>query len=257
MSLRADLGVERDGFRLELAFSAPSGEVLAVVGQNGAGKSTVLAAIAGLIPLQRGEVVLDGRLLERVATGVRLPPQAREIGVLFQGLALFNHLSAVDNVAYGLRARGAERASARTRAMEWLERFGVAELAERRPPQLSGGQAQRVALARALIVEPRMLLLDEPLVALDAQTVIEVREVLRETLRVFGGVSLLVTHELGDALELADQILVLERGRLVQQGTPDEVVRAPATAHLEAMLARHRLREPPSGPRQRGRLSSP
>lgn len=239
MSLRADLGVERNGFRLDLAFSAPSGEVLALVGQNGAGKSTVLAAIAGLIPLRRGEVVLDGRLLERVATGVRLAPQAREVGVLFQGLALFDHLSAVDNVAYGLRARGVDRRSARVRAREWLARFGVEELAERRPPELSGGQAQRVALARALIVEPRMLLLDEPLIALDAQTVIDVREVLRETLHGFAGVSLLVTHEIGDALELADQILVLEHGRLVQQGTPSEVAAAPATAHLEAMLARH------------------
>jgi molybdate transport system ATP-binding protein len=240
MSLRADLMVERNGFRLDVAFSAPSGEVLALVGQNGAGKSTVLAAIAGLIPLRRGEVVLDDRLLERVATGVRLPPQAREVGVLFQGLALFDHMSAVDNVAYGLRARGFDRRSARARAREWLERFGVAELGEHRPPQLSGGQAQRVALARALIVEPRMLLLDEPLVALDAQTVIEVREILRETLHAFAGVSLLVTHEIGDALELADQILVLEHGRLVQQGSPSEVAAAPATAHLEAMLARHR-----------------
>ena len=239
MSLRADLGVERNGFALDVAFSAPSGEVLALVGQNGAGKSTVLAAIAGLIPLRRGEVVLDGPLLERVATGVRLPPQAREVGVRFQGLALFDHLSAVDTVAYGLRARGIDRRSARARAREWLDRFGVVELSEQRPPQLSGGQAQRVALARALIVEPRMLLLDEPLVALDAQTVIDVREVLRETLRAFAGVSLLVTHEIGDALELADQILVLEHGRLVQQGSPSEVMAAPATAHLEAMLARH------------------
>ncbi len=243
MSLRADLSVERGGFELELAFSAPSGEVLALVGQNGAGKSTVLAAIAGLICLRRGEIVLDGRLLDRVATGVRLPPQAREVGVLFQGLALFDHLSAIDNVAYGLRARGLDKRRARARAREWLERFGVAELGERRPPQLSGGQAQRVALARALIVEPRMLLLDEPLAALDAQTVIDVREVLRETLHSFAGVSLLVTHEIGDALELADQILVLEHGRLVQQGSPSEVAAAPATAHLEAMLDRHRLHQ--------------
>jgi len=241
MSLRADLGVDRGGFRLDLGFSAPSGEVLALVGQNGAGKSTVLAAIAGLLPLSRGEIVLDDRLLERVATGVRLPPQARGVGVLFQGLALFGHMSALDNVAYGLRARGVDKHTARARALAWLERFGVAELAERRPRQLSGGQAQRVALARALIVEPGMLLLDEPLAALDAQTVIEVREVLRETLHGFAGVSLIVTHEIGDALELADQILVLEGGRLVQQGSPHEVAAAPATAHLEAMLARHRL----------------
>lgn len=244
MSLRADLCVERIGFTLDLSFSAPNGEVLALVGQNGAGKSTVLATIAGLLPLTRGEIVLHDRLLERVATRVRLAPQARGVGVLFQGLALFGHLSALDNVAYGLRARGLDKQSARERALAWLERFGVAELAARRPRQLSGGQAQRVALARALIVEPGVLLLDEPLAALDAQTVIEAREVLRQTLREFGGVSLLVTHEIGDALELADRILVLEHGRLVQQGTPAEVVASPATGHLRAMLARHKLEQP-------------
>jgi molybdate transport system ATP-binding protein len=243
LSLRADIHVRRDGFVLDVAFSAPGGEILALVGPNGAGKSTVLEAIAGLIPLARGEVVLDERLLERVATGVRLAPQARNVGVLFQGLALFEHLSVLDNVAYGLRARGVRKADARARARTWLERFSVAELASRRPTQLSGGQAQRVALARALIVEPRMLLLDEPLAALDALTVIDAREVLRETLHAFAGVSLIVTHEIDDALALADHLLVLEHGKLVQQGTPAEVVAAPATAHLAAMLAR-RARTP-------------
>jgi molybdate transport system ATP-binding protein len=242
MSLRADINVRRDGFELDVAFSAPSGEILALVGPNGAGKSTVLEAIAGLIPLARGEIVLDGRLLERVATGVRLAPQARNVGVLFQGLALFEHLSVLDNVAYGPRARGLGKPEARARALGWLERFGVAELARRRPAELSGGQAQRVALARALIVEPQMLLLDEPLAALDALTVIEVREVLRTTLRTFAGVSLIVTHELDDALVLADHLLVLEHGKLVQTGTPAEVVAAPATAHLAAMLARRPTR---------------
>jgi molybdate transport system ATP-binding protein len=238
MSLRADIHLRRGGFDLDLSFSAPSGEILALVGPNGAGKSTVLEAIAGLIPLARGEIVLDGRLLERVVTGERLPPQARNVGVLFQGLALFEHLSVLDNVAYGPRARGLGKSEARGRARTWLERFGIAELAPRRPAELSGGQAQRVALARALIVEPQMLLLDEPLVALDALTVVDAREVLRTTLRAFAGVSLIVTHELDDALELADHLLVIEHGKLVQQGTPAEVVAAPATAHLAAMLSR-------------------
>jgi molybdate transport system ATP-binding protein len=240
LGLQAQLGLTRGSFTLELEFSAASGEVLALVGQNGAGKSTVLAAIAGLIPLSRGEIILDGEVLERVATGVRTPPQARELGVLFQGLALFEPMSALDNVAYGLRARGIAKPEARRRALAWLERFGVAELAERKPRALSGGQAQRVALARALIVAPRMLLLDEPLVALDAQSVIDAREVLRTTLREFAGVSLLVTHELEDALALADRIVVIEHGKLVQQGTPAEIAAAPATAHLRAMLERHR-----------------
>jgi molybdate transport system ATP-binding protein len=238
VSLRADIHLRRGGFELDLSFSAPSGEILALVGPNGAGKSTVLEAIAGLIPLARGEIVLDDRLLERVATGERLPPQARNVGVLFQGLALFEHLSVLDNVAYGPRARGLGKAPARARAGIWLERFGISELALRRPSELSGGQAQRVALARALIVEPQMLLLDEPLAALDALTVIDAREVLRTTLRAFAGVSLIVTHELDDALQLADHLLVLEHGKLVQQGTPAEVAAAPATAHLAAMLTR-------------------
>jgi molybdate transport system ATP-binding protein len=238
MSLRADIHLRRGEFDLELSFSAPSGEILALVGPNGAGKSTVLEAIAGLIPLTRGEIVLDGRLLERTVTGERLPPQARNVGVLFQGLALFEHLSVLDNVAYGPRARGLGKSQARARARTWLERFGIAELASRRPAELSGGQAQRVALARALIVEPQMLLLDEPLAALDALTVIDAREVLRATLRAFAGVSLIVTHELDDALELADHLLVIEHGKLVQQGSPAEVAAAPATDHLAAMLAR-------------------
>lgn len=238
MSLRADIHLRRGEFELDLSFSAPSGEILALVGPNGAGKSTVLEAIAGLIPLSRGEIVLDGRLLERVVTGERLPPQARNVGVLFQGLALFEHLSVLDNVAYGPRARGLGKSEARARARTWLERFGIADLASRRPSELSGGQAQRVALARALIVEPQMLLLDEPLSALDALTVIEAREVLRTTLRAFAGVSLIVTHELDDALELADHLLVIEHGKLVQQGTPAEVAAAPATDHLAAMLTR-------------------
>jgi molybdate transport system ATP-binding protein len=245
MSLRADLHLTLGAFTLDLAFSAPAGEVLVLVGQNGAGKSTVLAAIAGLIPLQRGEIVLDDRLLERVATGVRVPPQARQLGVLFQGLALFEHLSALDNVAYGPRARGLDKRRARARAHTWLERFGVAELAPRFPRELSGGQAQRVALARALICEPRALLLDEPLVALDAQTRLEVREILRETLGAFAGVSLLITHELDDALALADRLLVLEAGKLAQAGSPEQVIAAPATAHLQAMLSERRASSTP------------
>ncbi len=236
MSLRADLTVRRGAFVLELAFSAPTGEVLAVLGSNGAGKSTLLAAMAGLLPLERGELVVDERILERAATGVRLPPQARDLGVLFQGLALFEHLSALDNVAYGLRAQGVAKAEARERSLAWLERFGVPELAARHPSELSGGQAQRVALARALIVTPRVLLLDEPLASLDAENRLDAREVLHTTLRSFRGVSIIVTHELGDALTLADRVLVLEQGKLVQQGTPQQVVEQPRTDHLRAMV---------------------
>ena len=238
MSLRAELDLRRGDFRLELSLAVASGEVLALVGPNGAGKSTVLAALAGLLPLARGEVELDGRVLEHVASSRRLPPQAREAGVLFQGLALFEQLSAVDNVAYGLRARGVARAVARERARDWLRRLGVAAVGEQRPRQLSGGQAQRVALARALIVEPKLLLLDEPLTGLDAEAALATRELLRELLAGYGGVSLLVTHAIQDALALADRVLVLEAGRAVQAGQPQEIVAAPANEHLRAMLAR-------------------
>ena len=166
MSIRADLGLRRGEFMLDLSFSAPSGQVLALLGSNGAGKSTALAAMAGLVALERGELIIDDRILERVATRTRLPPQAREVGVLFQGLALFESMSALDNVAYGPRLRGLAKPAAREQARARLARFGVAALAERRPSQLSGGQAQAVALARALIVSPRLLLLDEPLASL-------------------------------------------------------------------------------------------
>jgi molybdate transport system ATP-binding protein len=236
MSIRADLGLRRGEFVLDLAFSAPSGQVLALLGSNGAGKSTALAAMAGLLPLDRGELIVDDRILERVATGTRLPPQAREVGVLFQGLALFESMTALDNVAYGPRSRGMAKADARAQAGEWLARFGVAALAHRRPSQLSGGQAQAVALARALIVAPRYLLLDEPLASLDAENRVEARGVLEQTLHEFQGVSIIVTHELGDALSLADRVLVIEAGKRVQEGTPEQIIEQPATAHLRAMV---------------------
>lgn len=239
MGIRADLGLRRGSFALDLAFSAPSGEVLALLGSNGAGKSTVLAALAGLLPLARGELVVDERVLEQVATHTRLPPQAREVGMLFQGLALFESMSVLDNVAYGPRSRGLARALAREQARAWLERFGVAALAERRPSQLSGGQAQAVALARALIVAPKLLLLDEPLASLDAELRLDARAQLERVLDEFAGVSIIVTHELGDALALADRVIVIEAGRRVQEGTPAQVLEQPATDHLRAMIASH------------------
>lgn len=236
MSLRVDLSLERGDFELELAFEAEPGERLALLGPNGAGKSTLLAALAGLAPLQRGEIVLGEHTLER-APDLRLPPQAREVGVLFQGLALFEHLSALDNVAYGPRARKVPRARARAEAREWLARLGLeGPLLERRPSQLSGGEAQRVALARALITNPRLLLLDEPLAALDAHSLAGARELLATVLGEFRGVSVLVTHSLDDVRELADRLLVLEGGRVVEQGAPAQLLDTPRSAHLRAMM---------------------
>lgn len=238
MSLEVDIALSQGDFDLQLRFSAPAGSVVALVGPNGAGKSTTLAAIAGLVPLSGGEVILGERVLERVATGVRVPPQGRGAGVLFQGLALFEHLDALDNVGYGLRSRGESKRAAREAAQLWLDRLDVGALGTRRPGSLSGGEAQRVALARALILEPELLLLDEPMASLDAAVALVAREVLVELLSAFEGVSLLVTHDLSDALELADQVVVIEAGRLVQQGPPAEVFAVPATAHLRAMVQR-------------------
>src|SRR5262249_46453447 len=158
--------VVRGTFTLALEVSAIAGEVVAVLGPNGAGKSTFLAALAGLVPLQRGRVELDGRLLEDAATDVRIAPEQRAAGVVFQDSLLFPHLSVLDNVAFGLRCRGASRAAARSAARRSLGDADLASLATVRPAHLSGGQAQRVALLRALAITPALLLLDEPLAAL-------------------------------------------------------------------------------------------
>lgn len=213
----------REGFLLAVDLAAEAGSTVAIVGANGAGKSTLIDVLAGLVPLTRGCVTLAGRVLER-APDVREPPQARGVGVVFQGLALFPALDVLDNVGYGLCARGVARGEARREAREWLERLGVAELAERRPHALSGGQAQRVALARAMIIKPALLLLDEPVSALDAGARASAREFLRERLAETEAVKLVVTHSLEDARALADRMLVLAGGRVVADGPVEEVV---------------------------------
>ena len=246
--LDARVVVERPGFRLDVALRVPAGSTTAVVGPNGAGKSTLLRALAGLAPLTAGRVALDGRELERaggVAAGagadVRIPAERRGIGVVFQDHLLFPHLSALANVAFGPRAHGAGRVAAEERARALLDRLGIAHLADRRPAALSGGQAQRVALARALVLEPPLLLLDEPMAALDAGTRLDVRDLLADELRRFGGAAVLVTHDPVDALALADRILVLEAGRAAQEGTPAEVAGRPATAYVARLVGMNRI----------------
>jgi molybdate transport system ATP-binding protein len=226
MSLDVDVLVQRGEFALELAFSLPTDCTAALIGPNGSGKSTLVDLLAGLVPATRGTVVLGGRTLER-APGLRLAPQARGLGVVFQGLALFPSLTALDNVAYGLRARGLAKGQARAEARAWLDRFEISALAERRVGALSGGQAQRVALARAMIVRPPLLLLDEPLSALDVEARGAARTLLRGWLAEAPGVKLLVTHDLEDARAVADRLLVLERGRLVAMGSVEELLAAP------------------------------
>ncbi|WP_316316405.1 ABC transporter ATP-binding protein [Clavibacter michiganensis] len=240
--LDARVVVERAAFRLDVALAVPAGSTTAVVGPNGAGKSPLLRALAGLAPLTAGRVALDGGVLEDPGGGAaRIPAEGRGIGVVFQDHLLFPHLSALQNVAFGPRAHGVAPAVADGRARALLDRHGIAHLADRRPAALSGGQSQRVALARALVLEPSLLLLDEPMAALDAGTRLDVRELLADELLRFGGAAVLVTHDPVDALALADRIQVLEDGRQVQEGAPAEVAARPATAYVARLVGMNRL----------------
>ncbi|CAN5218685.1 hypothetical protein BH09ACT5_BH09ACT5_20620 [soil metagenome] len=227
MSLEADLSVPSRGVALEL--SVAPGRTLALLGPNGAGKTTVLQALAGLIEYE-GAVRIGGRALEGVE------PEHRRVGYVFQDYLLFPHLTVLENVAFGARAQGRGRVAARTEATAWLERLGADELSLRRPPQLSGGQQQRVALARALASDPQLLLLDEPLAALDVEVRDEVREEVGRHIREWGGLTVVVTHSFEDVAALAGEVIVLEHGRMTQRGSVRDVVRAPATPYVERLV---------------------
>jgi molybdate transport system ATP-binding protein len=226
--------VVRGEFDLDLAFTVRPGEVLGVLGPNGAGKSTLLRAVAGLAELSAGRIEVGPHTWQDA--DVFVPPERRRAGVVFQDYRLFPHLDVRDNVAFAARSAGAGRAASRVQAEEWLERLGLAALARRRPAQLSGGQAQRVALARAMAQRPEVLLLDEPMAALDAGARIDVRAFLREHLAGFRGPVVLVTHDPLEAMVLADRLLVVEQGRLVQEGTPGEVARRPASSYVARLV---------------------
>ncbi|MBT2388746.1 molybdate ABC transporter permease subunit [Streptomyces sp. ISL-1] len=216
-----------------LTLDAEPGTTIAVVGPNGAGKTTLLRALLGLTPRAHAEL----RLGDHDVTA--LPPHRRGVAWVPQDGALFPHMSALANTAYGLRAHGVPRAEARRSAQDWLDRLGVGHLAHRKPAQVSGGQAQRVALARALAARPRLLLLDEPLAALDQTTRAQVRHTLRRHLDGFGGVCLIVTHDPVEAVALADRVLVLDDGRALQDAPPTEVTRHPRSPWVARMLGRN------------------
>ncbi|BBJ42262.1 ABC transporter ATP-binding protein [Streptomyces antimycoticus] len=234
--LDARLVVDRGTFRLDLRLSAAPGEVVALLGPNGAGKTTALRALAGLTPLTTGALRLDGRTLEEPKRRLRTPPEHRPVGVVFQDYLLFPHLTALDNVAFGPRCHGVPKAEARAQAADWLERMGLSDRAGAKPRALSGGQAQRVALARALATRPRLLLLDEPLAALDARTRLDVRAGLRRHLAEFEAVAVLVTHDPLDAMVLADRLVVVEDGRTVQEGAPSDISRRPRTDYIASLV---------------------
>ncbi len=236
MTLEARVVRTLGRFRLDVDIAAGAGETVAILGPNGAGKSTLFRCLAGLLPIDDGRVGLDGAVLDEPATETFVVPEQRAVAVVFQDYLLFPNLSALENVAFGLRARGVAKADARTEAGAWLERVGLADHAAHRPRALSGGQAQRVALARALATGPRLLLLDEPLAALDVGTRAELRRDLRRHLTTFDGVRLLVTHDPIDAYALADRVVIVEAGEIVQVGTLGDVSAHPRSRYVADLV---------------------
>jgi molybdate transport system ATP-binding protein len=188
------------------------------------------------LPIDSGRIAVDGEVVDDPATGTFVPPERRAIGVVFQDYLLFPHLDVLDNVAFGVRENGVTRRAAREHAAAVLSTVGLSDKARSRPRELSGGQAQRVALARAVAIEPRILLLDEPLAALDVQTRAEVRQTLREVFASTKGARVLVTHDAVDALTLADRLCILHDGQVAQLGTPDDVVAHPRTAYVAELV---------------------
>ena len=232
----------RNGFTLDVRMAIPPGRTAALLGPNGAGKSTIVAVLAGLLPLEEGRIALGGRVLDDPSTGVFIPPESRRMGVVFQDYLLFPHMTVVQNVAFGA-GRGAP-------VDEWVERLGLSEVAHSKPRQLSGGQAQRVALARALATGPEVLLLDEPLAALDVTTRTRLRRTLSEHLESFDGPRLLITHDPGEAFLLADEIFVIERGSITQHGTADDIRLRPRTPYVADLAGSNLL----SGTAERGTI---
>lgn len=236
MTLDANIFVRQGEFTLEAEFQIAEGEVLAVLGPNGSGKSTLLRTICGLQPIDRGRITIDGRIVDDAESETFVMPEHRHTGVVFQDHSLFANLTALENIAFGLRARRVPRAAARSTAARWLDRIGLDDLAGSKPSRLSGGQAQRVALARALAMEPRLLLLDEPMSALDVRAGAEMRRDLRAHLDDRPITTLLITHDPVDAFALADRVMVIEEGRVTQTGSLDHVTTHPRSRHIADMV---------------------
>ena len=236
MTLDAAVCLRLGSLQLDAELTVGAGEVVALLGPNGAGKTTLLRCLAGLVSIDSGRIALDGTVLDDPDAGLFVPAERRRVGVVFQDYLLFGHLSALDNVAFGMHARGQPRGHARDGARRWLERVGLGAHADHKPAALSGGQQQRVALARALATEPALLLLDEPLAALDAGSRHDVRRELRRHLSGFTGVSVVVTHDPVDAYALADRVVVIDTGRITQSGTLADVAAHPRSRYVAELV---------------------
>ncbi|MEA2506575.1 MAG: molybdate transport system ATP-binding protein [Actinomycetota bacterium] len=230
--LEADVALPRQQFHIDIDICAEQGHVLAIVGPNGAGKSTLVQALSGLLALESGKVVVGGTVWEDPASRLRLAPQRRSIGVMFQDLALFGKMTALENVAYGLRSTPMKKSDAMVAARRTLQRLDADDLADVRAGELSGGQAQKVALARAFAAKPDLLLLDEPTSKLDVTDQRETRQTLSTALFDYPGTALLVTHQPMEALALAQQIVVVEEGRVTQRGASNELQLQPRTPYV-------------------------
>lgn len=232
----------REGFHLDVELSIDPGTTAALLGPNGAGKSTTVAALAGLLPLDEGSIRLGERMLDDPAGDIFVAAEDRKVGVVFQDYLLFGHLSVLENIAFGPRSRGAGRERSLSMAGEWVSRLGLGGLEGRRPGDLSGGQAQRVALARALVTGPEVLLLDEPLSALDVTARAGFRGLLTDHLDRFDGPRLVITHDPTEAFLLADQVYVIEGGAITQVGSPDEIMLRPRTPYAADLAGSNLVR---------------
>lgn len=232
MTLAVDIALRRGALDLRVSFQVAAQETVALVGPNGAGKSTVLAACAGVLAIDSGRLALGERVWDEPSAGRFVAARERDAGVVFQEPRLFEHLGIEANVAFGPRALGASKHEAHERARAWLGRVGIDLDPRTRPAALSGGQAQRVALARALARDPRVLLFDEPLSAVDASGKDALRRQLAGHLRAFDGPRLVVVHDIADAAALGDRIVVMEEGRVVQAGTLDELAARPGSRYV-------------------------
>ena len=226
--MKAALNVARGSFVLDIELEVTPGRTLALLGPNGAGKSTALSALTGTVD-SLGEIRIGDRRIDQ------LPVEQRRIGVVFQDYLLFPHLTVLENVAFGPRALKIPKPL--DAATAWLDRLGIADLASNRPPHLSGGQQQRVALARALAVSPELVLLDEPLAALDVEVRDAVRSDLAAHLRAIDVPTIVVTHSFEDVVALAQDVVVLEAGRVTQRATVRELITSPATAYVRKLVA--------------------
>ena len=219
----------------QMNLSIGRGEFVAIMGPSGCGKTTTLRMLAGLETPTAGEIRLDGRVMNDVK------PHERDTPMVWQSLALFPFLTAQKNVEFGLKMRGVDKYERRSRASEWLEKLGIDEFANRNVATLSGGQRQRVALARSLVMEPKILLLDEPLSALDAHLVIRMQAVLTKLQRELGITFVYVTHSQSEAFAMADRVVIMSNGEIAQIGSPKDIYRAPATRFVAEFVGRNNI----------------